>query len=88
MPQRAVFYVSDDTGVTAEHLGRSLLSQFRERVEFRPVTLPFVSTPDKASCCRRAHQPGSAGGWYSAYRLRHPGRRHRSGDRADIATAC
>ncbi len=49
MPQRTVFCVSDDTGVTAEHLGRSLMSQFRERVEFRQVTLPFVSTPEKAN---------------------------------------
>ncbi len=49
VPQRTVFCVSDDTGVTAEHLGRSLMSQFRERVEFRQVTLPFVSTPEKAN---------------------------------------
>jgi len=42
-----VFFVSDQTGVTAETLGHSLMTQF-EGLEFRPVTLPFVSTLDKA----------------------------------------
>ena len=45
--QRTVFFVSDQTGVTAETLGHSLLTQF-DGLEFRPVTLPFVSTVDKA----------------------------------------
>jgi len=39
--------VSDQTGVTAETLGHSLMTQF-EGLEFRPVTLPFVSSLDKA----------------------------------------
>jgi regulator of PEP synthase PpsR (kinase-PPPase family) len=47
MTRRTVFFVSDQTGVTAETMGHSLLTQF-EGVEFRPVTLPFVSTIDKA----------------------------------------
>ena len=42
-----MFFVSDQTGVTAETLGHSLMTQF-EGLEFRPVTLPFVSTLDKA----------------------------------------
>jgi [pyruvate, water dikinase]-phosphate phosphotransferase / [pyruvate, water dikinase] kinase len=45
--RRSVFFVSDQTGVTAETMGHSLLTQFDE-LEFRPVTLPFVSSVDKA----------------------------------------
>ncbi len=47
MGRRTVFFVSDQTGVTAETLGHSLMTQF-EGLEFRAVTLPFVSTVDKA----------------------------------------
>ncbi len=47
MARRTVFFVSDQTGVTAETMGHSLLTQF-DGLEFRPVTLPFVSTLDKA----------------------------------------
>ncbi|MBV8742938.1 MAG: kinase/pyrophosphorylase [Sinobacteraceae bacterium] len=47
MSRRTVFFVSDQTGVTAETLGHSLMTQF-EGLEFRPVTLPFVSSIDKA----------------------------------------
>ena len=47
MSRRTVFFVSDQTGVTAETLGHSLMTQF-EGLEFRPVTLPFVSSVDKA----------------------------------------
>ena len=42
-----MFFVSDQTGVTAETLGHSLMTQF-EGLEYRPVTLPFVSSIDKA----------------------------------------
>ena len=45
--KRTVFFVSDQTGVTAETMGHSLLTQF-DGLEFRPVTLPFISTVDKA----------------------------------------
>jgi hypothetical protein len=45
--RRTVFFVSDQTGVTAETLGRSLLTQF-EAHEFDQVTLPFIDTVDKA----------------------------------------
>lgn len=47
MQQRTVYFVSDQTGVTAETLGHSLLSQF-DGIEFRPVTVPFVDSVDKA----------------------------------------
>lgn len=45
--QRTAFFISDRTGLTAEVLGRSLLSQF-EHVQFRRVTLRYIDTPEKA----------------------------------------
>lgn len=45
--KRTVFFVSDQTGVTAETMGHSLLTQFDGR-DFKPVTLPFISSVDKA----------------------------------------
>ena len=45
--RRVVFFLSDQTGVTAETLGRSLLTQFAE-YEFDQVTLPFIDSVDKA----------------------------------------
>ena len=47
MTKRTVFLVSDQTGVTVEALGQSLLSQF-EGFEFHTVTVPFVDSIDKA----------------------------------------
>lgn len=47
MNRRAVFFLSDQTGVTAETLGRSLLTQFEE-YEFDQVTVPFIDSVDKA----------------------------------------
>jgi regulator of PEP synthase PpsR (kinase-PPPase family) len=44
---RTVFFVSDHSGVTAETMGHSLLSQF-EGISFRAVTLPFISTLERA----------------------------------------
>jgi len=44
--QRTVFFISDRTGITAEMLGNSLLTQF-EDVQFQRVTIPFVDTPEK-----------------------------------------
>ncbi len=46
-PARPVFFVSDHTGITAEIVGKSLLSQFPDEA-FTCVSLPFVDTPDKA----------------------------------------
>jgi regulator of PEP synthase PpsR (kinase-PPPase family) len=45
--RRTVFFVSDQTGVTAETLGRSLLTQF-EAHDFDQVTVPFIDSIDKA----------------------------------------
>lgn len=45
--QRPVFFVSDRTGITAEALGNTLLTQF-EGVEFGKQTLPFINTPERA----------------------------------------
>lgn len=47
MDERAVFFLSDQTGVTAETLGHSLLTQFDGQV-FRQMTLPFIDSLDKA----------------------------------------
>jgi len=47
MTERTVFFLSDQTGVTAETLGHSLLTQFTGQ-EFRQVTLPFIDSDDKA----------------------------------------
>jgi len=44
--RRTVFFVSDRTGITAEVLGNSLLSQF-EAIDFERRTIPFVDTPEK-----------------------------------------
>jgi regulator of PEP synthase PpsR (kinase-PPPase family) len=45
--QRIVFFVSDRTGITAETLGNTLLTQF-DGVEFRKSTLPFINTTERA----------------------------------------
>jgi regulator of PEP synthase PpsR (kinase-PPPase family) len=49
-PRRTVFFVSDGTGISAETLGHSLLTQF-EGIEFAQSVLPFVDTPAKAREC-------------------------------------
>ncbi len=48
--RRTVFFVSDGTGITAQMLGHSLLTQF-EGVEFNQVTLPFIDSAEKAEEC-------------------------------------
>lgn len=48
---RTVFFISDRTGITAEILGRSLLSQFAE-MRFDKVTLPFIDTLEKARAAK------------------------------------
>lgn len=45
--QRTVFYVSDSTGITAETIGHTLLTQF-EGVRFDTYRLPFVDSVEKA----------------------------------------
>ena len=44
---RTVFFLSDRTGITAETLGHSLLTQFNG-IDFQRITLPFIDSPDKA----------------------------------------
>ena len=46
-PERTVFFVSDGTGITAETLAHSLLSQF-EGVRFKQIRIPFVDSIEKA----------------------------------------
>lgn len=46
-PPRSVFFVSDRTGITAETLGATLLTQFDES-NLRQSTLPFVNSAEKA----------------------------------------
>ena len=48
--QRTAFFVSDGTGITAEMLGHSLLTQF-DGIDFHHVTIPFVDTIEKAIKC-------------------------------------
>lgn len=43
---RPVFIISDHTGITAEIIGKSLLSQFPGEA-FAPTSLPFVDTQEK-----------------------------------------
>ncbi|NOZ51741.1 MAG: kinase/pyrophosphorylase [Gammaproteobacteria bacterium] len=45
--KRNVFFLSDRTGITAETLGLSLLTQF-DSIEFHHTILPFIDTCDKA----------------------------------------
>jgi regulator of PEP synthase PpsR (kinase-PPPase family) len=43
---RPAFFISDHTGITAEIIGKSLLSQFPGEA-FASASLPFVDTPEK-----------------------------------------
>jgi regulator of PEP synthase PpsR (kinase-PPPase family) len=45
--KRTVFFVSESTGITAETLGHSLLSQF-ENVDFEQVYMPYINTELRA----------------------------------------
>lgn len=47
LQERNVFFLSDRTGITAELLGQSLLTQF-ETFNFRTRTLPYVDDNEKA----------------------------------------
>jgi hypothetical protein len=50
--RRTVFFISDRTGITAEMLGNSLLSQF-EDFQFERETIPFVDSLDKVDAAIR-----------------------------------
>jgi regulator of PEP synthase PpsR (kinase-PPPase family) len=45
--QRTVFFVSESTGITAETLGHSLLSQF-DTLDFEQVYMPYIDTELRA----------------------------------------
>lgn len=45
--KRTVFFISDRTGITAETLGNSLLTQF-EDIEFEQIIYPFVDSNERA----------------------------------------
>lgn len=49
-PIRTAFFVSDGTGITAESLGHSLLTQF-EGLRLRQVRMPFVNSAERAREC-------------------------------------
>jgi regulator of PEP synthase PpsR (kinase-PPPase family) len=55
---RTVFFVSDGTGITAETLGHSVLTQF-EHLRYRPQRLPFIDSIEKAQDA--AHRINEAG---------------------------
>jgi regulator of PEP synthase PpsR (kinase-PPPase family) len=44
----AVFFISDQTGITTESMGHALLSQFEHCPPFYQETLPFIKTPAAA----------------------------------------
>ena len=56
-----MFFVSDGTGITAQMLGHSLLTQF-EGVDFKQITLPFVDSIEKAEECLARIESESANG--------------------------
>lgn len=45
--KRTAFFISDSTGITAEVMGESLLSHFRD-IDFNRHSLPFIDSEDKA----------------------------------------
>ena len=59
---RTVFFISDRTGITAEMLGSSLLTQF-EDIRFRRITIPFVDSVEKvAEAVRQVNATAAAEG--------------------------
>lgn len=63
-PPRPVFFISDGTGITAETIGHSLLTQFNS-VDFKTLRISFVDTVEKA---RAAAQEIRAAGERSGLR--------------------
>jgi len=45
--KRNVFFISDGTGITAEALGHSLITQF-DTIEFEATTIPYINNQEKA----------------------------------------
>lgn len=46
--KRHVFMISDGTGITAESLGNSLITQF-ENIQFEKLTIPYIDSEEKAN---------------------------------------
>lgn len=46
--KRSVFFISDRTGITAEMLGRTLLTQF-DGIEFDKINCPFTDSAEKVA---------------------------------------
>ncbi|MGE4660953.1 MAG: kinase/pyrophosphorylase, partial [Arenicellales bacterium] len=62
LDKRSVFVVSDRTGLTAEELARSLLTQFPQ-VHFVTTVLPFVDSDDKLNdALRQINQSSETSG--------------------------
>ena len=53
--KRTVYFVSESTGITAETLGHSLLSQF-DSVEFEQVYMPYINTDLRAKALNQRMQ--------------------------------
>ena len=53
--KRTVYFVSESTGITAETLGHSLLSQF-DNVDFEQVYMPYINTDLRALALTRRMQ--------------------------------
>ena len=80
-----MFFVSDGTGITAQMLGHSLLTQF-EGVEFNQVTLPFVDTRREGRGVPGAHRGRAR--QRPADRLLHAGQPGRARGGAARRTRC
>lgn len=60
---RQVYYVSDGTAITAQTIGRSLLTQFESHYVFDDVLIPFIDDSDKAQkVAERIAAEGTRGG--------------------------
>ncbi len=60
--KRTVFFVSESTGITAETLGQSLLSQF-DSVDFERVYMPYINTEARArALTQRMHEAAERDG--------------------------
>ena len=83
--KRTAFYISDGTGITAETIGHSLLSQFGS-IEFNQTTIPYVQSDQLArdavnrinTAARRRRQTGG---------VFHPGQRPATADSAHLRRA-
>jgi regulator of PEP synthase PpsR (kinase-PPPase family) len=53
--KRTVYFVSESTGITAEALGHSLLSQF-DSVDFEQIYMPYINTEARATALTRRMQ--------------------------------